>query len=154
MITRKFSVSIACMALLAIGGEQALAQSAGSALSEARPVGQVQDRQIWTDSRGQPNDSALILVDFLLRADDHALPVEKYHGRELAARLRDADPGLEADLTQAFLDYARDVHSGLLDPAKVDKNLHIDRVPLDREMLLSGAAATDDMASYLDRLAP
>lgn len=155
MITRNFSVGIACMALLAIGGEQAaLAQSAGSALSPARPVGQVQDRQIWTDSRGQPTDAALILVDFLLRADEHALPVEKYHGRELAARLRGGDPGLEADLTRAFLDYASDVHAGLLDPTKVDKDLHIERAHIDRENLLAGAAATDDMANYLDRLAP
>src|SRR5690625_4953754 len=133
MITRKFSVSIACMALLAIGGEQAaLAQSAESALSPARPVGQVQDRQIWTDSRGQPTDSALILVDFLLRADEHALPVKKYRGRELAARLRGGDPGLEADLTRAFLDYASDVHAGLLDPAEVGKDLHIKRAHIDR----------------------
>lgn len=155
MVTNKFSVSIACMALLALGGEQAaLAQSAGSALSPARPVGQVLSQQIWTDSRGEPTDAALILVDFLLRADEHALPVEKYRGRDLASRLRGGDQGLEADLTRAFLDYASDLHAGLLDPGKVDKDLHIERVDVDREALLAGAARANDMAAYLDSLAP
>ncbi|HLS18237.1 MAG TPA: hypothetical protein VK090_00380, partial [Paracoccaceae bacterium] len=155
MVTNKFSVSIACMALLAFGGEQAaLAQSAGSALSPARPVGQVLSQQIWTDSRGEPTDAALILVDFLLRADEHALPVEKYRGRDLASRLRGGDQGLEADLTRAFLDYASDLHAGLLDPGKVDKDLHIERVEVDREALLAGAARANDMAAYLDSLAP
>lgn len=154
MVTKNFSVSIACIALLAIGGGQAALAQSGSALSPAQPVGQVQDRQIWTDSRGQPTDAALILVDFLLRADEHALPVEKYRGRELAARLRGGDPGLEADLTRAFLDYASDVHAGLLDPAKVDRHLYVERVRMDRESLLAGAARAANMASYLDGLAP
>lgn len=143
------------MALIAFGGmgTAALAQPADTP-SAARPAAQLQGQQIWTDSRGQPNDAALILVDFLLRADEHALPVEKYQGRELVSKLRAGDPALETDLTRAFLAYASDVHAGLLDPRKVNKDLHIDRIEVDREKLLEGAAKAKDMASYLDSLAP
>jgi L,D-transpeptidase YcbB len=112
---------------------------------------------IWMAPDGTAGDAALILVDFLGRADEHALPLAKYRADELGRRLT-GTPGdaaaLEAELTAAFLAYARDLSSGLLEPEKVDRNLH--EVPLrpDPVMLLNGAAMSPNLAAYLDGLAP
>ena len=112
---------------------------------------------IWMSPDGTVADAALILVDFLRRADEHALPSMKYRGEELAQRLagRPGDPaGLEAELTAAFLAYAGDVSSGVLDPGEVDANLHVEPERPDPAALLTGAARAANMAAYLDGLAP
>lgn len=112
---------------------------------------------IWMDAGGGASDAALILIDFLRRADEHALPVSRYRGDELASRIRggagDA-AGLEAELTAAFLDYARDVSSGVLDLDEVDQHIHIDPHRPDPARLLAGAATAPNTAAYLDGLAP
>jgi murein L,D-transpeptidase YcbB/YkuD len=118
---------------------------------------------IWLQADGGPGDAALILVDVLRRADEHALPTSKYRAQALSARLADHRAGpwtdadaaaLEAALTAAFLDYATDVSSGLLDPGEVDRNLHIvPRRPY-AEALLHGAGMATNMAAYLEGLAP
>ncbi len=112
---------------------------------------------VWLDADGRPGDAALILLDFLRRADEHALPLSKYRGQALAARLSGAagDPAaLEAELTAVFLDYARDVSSGILEPARVDGNLHVFPQRPDPAVLVAGAATAANMAAYLDGLAP
>ena len=101
--------------------------------------------------------AAQALVDTLNRADAHALPATKYHGAELARRLgtaTGADPALEADLSAAFLDYAQDISTGLLEPRSVDRELHIYPEPRDPGGLLDGAARASNIAAYLDSLAP
>ncbi len=112
---------------------------------------------IWMAPDGTASDAALILVDFLGRADEHALPLARYHADELGRRLvrEPSDPAsLEAALTAAYLAYARDVSSGLLEPEKVDRNLHEVPQRPDPVMLLNGAATTYNLAAYLDGLAP
>ena len=112
---------------------------------------------IWLEPDGTAGDAALILVDVLRRADEHALPLERYRGQDLATSLagRAGDPeALEAALTAAFLDYARDVSSGLLNPDEVDDDIHLVPRRPDPAALLTGAATAANMAAYLDGLAP
>src|SRR5690606_14825765 len=159
MITIRFFAMSAGAALLGIGlsAEPALAQSAQSALSAAQPVApDATQQRIWTDENGRPTDAALILVDFLRRADEHALPVSRYRAEELASKLHDGSGGaaLEAELTRAFLAYAGDIHSGVLNPRNVDDDLDIEVERPDGQALLAGAAGAANLAAYLDSLAP
>lgn len=167
MITTRFFAMTAGAALLALGPglgsgagwgpATAAAQSLAPDAGQAAPAmtDRVPAERIWTDASGHPTGAARVLVDFLTRAGDHALPVARYHGEELAARVaQGGGPDLEASLTRAFLAYAGDIHSGVLDPQKIDDNLHIEVNRLDRATLLAGAANTTDMASYLAGLAP
>ncbi len=76
--------------------------------------------------------AAHVLIDVLRRADEHALPVARYRVDELAGRVAggSGDPaGLEAELTNAFLTYAWDVSSGLLEPGDVDHPSRAGRTP-------------------------
>jgi murein L,D-transpeptidase YcbB/YkuD len=150
MITARFFAIAAGAALLGLGTgvEPVPAQSI------AQPAAQAVSQRIWTDEDGRATDAALILVDFLRRAGEHALPASKYRGDELASRLRAGGQGLEAELTQAFLAYATDISSGVLNPENVDDDLHIEVRRPDPQALLAGAAGAANMAAYLDSLAP
>lgn len=157
MITARLLAMAAGAVLLGMGfgGGHAKAQSSESALSAAQPLGATITQRIWTDTAGQPTDAALILVDFLQRAGDHALPASRYDGDQLAARIRSGgDAELEADLTRAFLAYATDIHSGVLNPQKIDDDLLIEVRQPDANALLTGAAEAANMAAYLNGLAP
>ena len=109
---------------------------------------------IWLKADGTAKPEARVLTDVLSRAADHALPAAKYRGAELTARLTQSGPGLEADLTAAFLSYANDVKSGLLTPRRIDRELHIFPERPDQDFLIEQAARAGDMATFLDRLAP
>ncbi|MEM1164500.1 MAG: L,D-transpeptidase family protein, partial [Pseudomonadota bacterium] len=113
-----------------------------------------QFQPLWLDENGQASDNARLLVDVLSRAADHALPVAKYRGAELSRRLAAGGPALEADLTSAFLTYAADVGSGLLEPRRVDRELHIFPEGPDEAFLIERAGRASDMAAFLEALAP
>ena len=111
-------------------------------------------KPIWLNADGTTKPEAKLLTDVLSRAADHALPAAKYKGAELAARLTQSGPALEADLTAAFLDYANDVKAGLLTPRRIDRELHIYPERPDHGFLIEQAGRATDMASFLDRLPP
>ena len=77
---------------------------------------------IWTTEDAA--DRRLALLTALDRAGDHGLPVQRYDADVLRAAFRDADSPYtrgqaEVLATTMFLDYARDVQTGLLDPETV-----------------------------------
>lgn len=165
MIAKRFLALTVGAALFGTGSvlPEAAAQSAPMTVPQAQATApaspsafpQASTARIWTNAGGEPTDAALVLVDFLSRAGDHALPAARYQGEALAARVRaGGDPGLEADLTRAFLAYASDIHSGVLNPQEVGTNLHINVTPANPQVLLRGAANATSMASYLQSLAP
>ena len=83
-------------------------------------------RPIWTDEASAERRAALFSV--LDRAKDHALPTARYDVAALMAQVQSATTEgdrarVEMSLTQAFLRYAHDVSSGVLDPKKVDKGI-------------------------------
>jgi murein L,D-transpeptidase YcbB/YkuD len=111
---------------------------------------------IWTGAGDAGRRSALLSV--LSMAPDHGLPVARYDAAALAAAFRSAtterDRGrLEVAMSQAFLAYARDVRSGVLEPGEVDRGILREPVRTDPRLLLEELAAADPVA-YLRALPP
>lgn len=111
-------------------------------------------KPIWLNDDGTASQRAKDLTAILARAGRHALPVAKYKGAALAARLSEVGPRLEADLTAAYLDYASDLSSGFLKPRRIDRELHIDPKSVDHGILIQRAYDARDMAAHLEALAP
>lgn len=117
-------------------------------------------RGLWFDASGD-DSRAVALIDVLSKAGDHALPAAKYNTPLLRAALtaaRAGDPAAtaaaEIALTNAFLTYARDLKSGLLEPRRVDRDLHVFPERPDAPFLLTGLSRASDARAYLNALAP
>ncbi len=117
-------------------------------------------RGLWIDASGD-DSRAVALVEVLSSAGDHALPSAKYNTPLLRAALtaaRSGDPAAvaaaEIALTNAFLTYARDVKSGLLEPRRVDRDLHVFPERPEAPFLLLGLSGATDVTSFLNALAP
>ena len=113
----------------------------------------------WISANGAPTDQAITLLAFLERSGEHALPAERYELSRLKAQLTTAGATpaniakAEAALTAAYLRYARDVSSGLLEPGQVDPELHIFPERPDHGLLLA-RASREPMQDHLASLAP
>ncbi len=111
---------------------------------------------VWTDAGNAERRNVLLTV--LTRAGDHGLPVQRYDAGALADAFRAArtegDRGrLEVRMTRAFLDYARDLNSGVLVPKKVDPGI-VREIPV-RSLESNLAMLTDaDLSGFLAGLAP
>jgi murein L,D-transpeptidase YcbB/YkuD len=110
------------------------------------------DAPIWM---AEDAARARALIATLRAADAHALPPARYAPDRLAA-LVDAGPLAEAEiaLSRAYLLYARDVFSGLLDPRTAAANVRTTTERPDPAALLTAAAAAPDMTAHLAALAP
>ncbi len=111
---------------------------------------------LWTDADDAVRRQALLSV--LDRAGDHGLPTARYSASDLIADFRAAvtegDRGrLEVRMTNAFLDYAHDLHSGALVPGDVDAGIKRE-VPVVDPGLHLAALRTEDVRTYLAGLAP
>lgn len=115
------------------------------------------DRPLWLAGDGQ---RARTLLQALRTAGRDGLRPTAYGVAELADDLAkangaEAKAAVELRLSGALLRYARDLRQGRLAPSAIDPNLPeapaTTRAPTD---LLAGAAAADDLAGYLDSLAP
>ncbi|MGY6549292.1 MAG: L,D-transpeptidase family protein [Roseinatronobacter sp.] len=83
-------------------------------------------RPLWTGAEDAPRRAALLSA--LSRAGEHGLPVERYDVDGLLAAFAAVESEsarglLEARVTDVFLQYARDVTSGLLNPRNVDRSI-------------------------------
>jgi L,D-transpeptidase YcbB len=112
---------------------------------------------IWTAQGPEAEQRRAVMLTALDTAHLHALPVQRYDAAGLRRAFRDlrseGDRGrLEARMTRALLDFARDLHSGALDPKSIDPGLvrEVPRLPSDR--VLAGFLA--DPAGFLHQLAP
>jgi murein L,D-transpeptidase YcbB/YkuD len=92
------------------------------------------------------------LLTALRGADAHALPAARYAPDRLAT-LAPGEPATEAALTAAFLQYARDVSSGALEPRRVNRDIKV-RPPRPEIATLLSRAAGEDMAALLASLPP
>ncbi|QHQ35207.1 L,D-transpeptidase family protein [Algicella marina] len=106
---------------------------------------------IWDESR------KAALLDVLLSADEHGLPKDRYGIAELAELFSDgsvAEAEAEIAAGKAFLTYARDVSSGLLEPRSVDRDIAIKPPRPEAVALLAELEATTDVAGFFRALAP
>ena len=79
---------------------------------------------VWTGSDSAATNRRNALMSALADAGAHGLPADRYDPEYLMAQLRAASTpaaqgAMEVALSQAFLQYARDVQTGILTPAKV-----------------------------------
>ncbi|WP_300032316.1 L,D-transpeptidase family protein [uncultured Roseobacter sp.] len=99
---------------------------------------------LWT-GKGRDRKRRAALLDALARAGDHGLPSGRYDLAGLEARMRSARTSaelgaLEVEMSRTFLQYARDIQTGVLVPGRVDKAI-VRQVPY------------RDRGSYLTNLA-
>lgn len=129
-------------------------------------------RPIWareTDDGRIAFPNAEPLLEALEAAAAHALPVTRYRPEALRARLvafaeltqDPSDPAwlrqaaeLERDLSRSFVDYARDVSSGAIEPRKADKDIKVKPRRPDPTALLTDVGAAIDKRYHIARLAP
>jgi murein L,D-transpeptidase YcbB/YkuD len=116
---------------------------------------------LWLGGEDAARGRAEALIEALRAAPGHALPAGRYDPAGLASsleRARSASPGaraaLELALTEAYLRYARDVSSGVLEPRQVDDELHIRPERPDPAALLARMAGAADPAAVLAALPP
>lgn len=111
---------------------------------------------LWTGPEDAPRREALI--NALSRAADHGLPAARYDLPGLIAAFEavesERDRGqLEARVTKVFVQFARDLHSGVLDPRQVDRSIvRVLPRPDPKELLSEFAEAP--AASFIRNLAP
>ncbi|MEN8933840.1 MAG: L,D-transpeptidase family protein [Planktotalea arctica] len=89
---------------------------------------------IWTGKGNKDRQRRDALLNAVTRAGDHGLPVSRYNPDQLKALLKQArsprDRGaIEVEMSRIFLQYARDLQTGVLTPSKVDSGIVRD-VPL------------------------
>jgi len=80
---------------------------------------------LWTSDDAAGRARRAMLLDAMRNVDVHGLPPSRYDPSDLIARMNAADTArelgaLEIAMSDAFLNYARDVQSGILSPRKVD----------------------------------
>ncbi|MGH8722245.1 MAG: peptidoglycan-binding protein, partial [Burkholderiales bacterium] len=114
---------------------------------------------LWVTG-GAANERALLLAEILLRADEEGLDPADY-GAEAIRALLPADRAdllarLELRLTLGVMAYASDLASGRLEPAKVDPEVFVYPLDVDRAEVLQVASALDatGLRAYLRGLAP
>ena len=143
---------------LASGAQQAPAaapflQAVAAALAEDAALGDFYRargyRTLWTGAEDAARRAALLSA--LDGAAAHGLPVARYDSAALraayAAALTEGDRGrLEVRMSRAFLDYASDVATGVLEPEKADAGIHREVTRLDPLRLLAQVEKGDPVA--------
>jgi murein L,D-transpeptidase YcbB/YkuD len=112
---------------------------------------------LWTTAADAPRRTALLAA--LAGAGAHGLPVARYPAGALVTAFQNArtegDRGrIEVAMTRALLDYARDVQTGALDPAKLIPGIKREIVLHDRRGNIDAFAAAADPAAFLAALPP
>jgi len=112
---------------------------------------------IWTGPEDAHRRTAFLSA--LARAGDHALPVSRYDPADLravfGAVLTERDRGFaEVEMTRAFLRYARDATSGVVDPARISGQHFKRTLPRPEALETLTAFADAPPAAFLRNLLP
>lgn len=81
---------------------------------------------LWTGRTGRERQRRAALFKALSSADNHGLPAARYDAAGLEAKMKAAktqrDRGLvEVELSRTFLQFSRDLQTGVLVPSRVDR---------------------------------
>ena len=111
---------------------------------------------IWATGADRNRRNALLSA--FNSAADHGLPTNQYDADALISRLQAASTPqeqgrLEVELTRQFLDYARDVQTGVLVPSRIDSAIHR-QVPLRSRVGTLRAFAQSNPAGFIRSLPP
>ncbi|WP_414706736.1 L,D-transpeptidase family protein [Salibaculum sp.] len=113
---------------------------------------------IWTGTTGRDRDRRNAFLGALADAGDHGLPMADYDPDRVMARLRAAETptekgATEVYLSELFLQYARDIQTGLLRPGAVVPAIKREVPVRDRLALIRGFAKSSP-AGFLTALPP
>jgi murein L,D-transpeptidase YcbB/YkuD len=136
--------------------QQAVAQAAAGDETLATFYRERGFQGIWS-GRGDSDRRNALLAAFE-SAGDHGLPTAKYDARSLMAQLQAAttpqEQGrLEVAMSRQFLDYARDIQTGMLIPSRIDSAIHRE-VPLRSPLGTLRAFAQSSPSAFLRALPP
>jgi len=111
---------------------------------------------IWTGNRDGQRRRALI--EALRKAPDQGLPQGRYDMRTVRDSFRgfksaNARASLEVQTTRLFLQYARDIQSGILEPRRIDKNMTL-RPPRRDPLQLLTAFVQSNASKFMQVLPP
>lgn len=135
---------------------QALAEAVTGEPALAEFYGGRDHAPLWTGAGdGERRAALLAAID---AAPAHGLPATRYDAEGLRAAFRAAGSErargeLEAAVSRAFLAYARDVNSGLLEPSRIDPAMVREAIRPDPAALLAGIAGPSPRA-FLRSLPP
>jgi len=111
---------------------------------------------VWTGAADAERRQQLLAA--FVTAADHGLPVQRYDARALAdafrAAVTEGDRGrLEVRMTRAYLTFVHDLHSGVLDPKRIDPTIVRDlpRIPASAAL---AAITGPDFQGWLAALPP
>ncbi len=111
---------------------------------------------IWATSRDRNRRNALL--EAFNGAVNHGLPADNYDAAGLIAQLQAASTPqeqgrMEVELSRQFLDYARDLQTGLLTPSQIDSAIHR-QVPLRSRVSTLRAFTQSNPTAFMRALAP
>ncbi|WP_412504568.1 L,D-transpeptidase family protein [Roseovarius sp. SYSU LYC5161] len=169
-IVNQFSLSVVlCAGLLSIAVpapaaaqvtafRQAVAESAARNEALAEFYRGRDFEGIWTGSTGRDRARRNAFLGVLADAGDHGLPMSTYDPDQVMARLRAAETpaekgATEVYLSELFLQYARDVQTGLLRPGAVVPAIKRE-VPLRSQLSLIRGMAQSNPAGFVAALPP
>ncbi|MGH1465510.1 MAG: L,D-transpeptidase family protein [Cognatishimia sp.] len=154
--------AICCGATLANAQVTAFKQAvAESASRDAEVSAYYRDagyEPIWTGKGNKYRERRKALFKALNSASEHGLSVGRYRPEALKADLAAAKTsralgGAEVMLSKTFLQYARDVQTGMLVPSRIDDGI-VRKIPYrDRQQLLANFSKSSP-SRYLKSLAP
>ncbi|WP_090207601.1 L,D-transpeptidase family protein [Yoonia litorea] len=136
--------------------QQAVAQAAAGDETLATFYRERGYQGIWS-TRGDADRRNALLAAFASAAD-HGLPQARYDADALMAQLAAADTpqeqgALEVAISRQFLDYARDIQTGMLVPSRIDEAIHR-QVPLRSPLSTLRAFSQSTPAAFLRALPP
>lgn len=114
---------------------------------------------IWTGDTDADLERRTALLEALSMAKYHGLPVAKYNAEALLSRMASVRSGfdrgsLEVSLTKLYLDYARDLQTGVIDTPRNVRSEIVREIPLrDTSYYLDGVLS-DTPRAFLGSLAP
>ena len=113
---------------------------------------------LWTGSTRADRNRRNALMAAFEAAGSHGLPAARYDADTLMAQLRAAqtpqDQGrMEAELSRLFLQYARDIQTGILVPGRVDEWIKR-QVPYRSRLATIQAFSQSNASAFLRSLAP
>lgn len=153
-----FLTAAPVLAAASLALKQSIAESARSDSDVAQFYQASNYEPLWVGRERDDRARRSALADVLASAGDHGLPATAYDlqliTRDLNRVGSDRELGqLEVAITRLFLDYARDVQSGYLNPQSVDDEI-ARKVPLrDRGQILT-AFSKSTPAAFMRALPP
>jgi murein L,D-transpeptidase YcbB/YkuD len=165
--TWRGALLFSALILFLIGGQAkaqvtAFMQSVAEASSSDRDIAAFYKangyRPIWTGKGGKDKSRRAALLKVLKSAGNHGLPTKSYDTDFLEANLRsvksERDLGrIEVELSRLYLQYARDIQTGILTPSRVDSGI-VRKIPLRNRTELLINFSKSSPSGYLKALAP